>query len=63
MTANQYRYSIDALGLTQAGAATFLGLSLRTSQGYALGENPVPEAVAKLLRIMLKFNIPPKDVK
>lgn len=31
MTANQYRNALDKLGLTQAGAAEFLGVSIRTS--------------------------------
>ena len=30
MTANQYRSALDKLGLTQAGAAEFLGVSIRT---------------------------------
>ena len=49
MTANQYRNALDKLGLTQAGAAEFLGVSIRTSHGYANGE-PIPEGYAKLLR-------------
>jgi hypothetical protein len=37
--------------------------SSRTSQGYALGEYPVPEAIAKLLRLMIKLGIKPDDVR
>lgn len=62
MTSTQYRAALSALGLSQAGAAEFLGLSLRTSQGYALGEYPVPESVAKLLRLMVRLNIKPDEV-
>lgn len=62
MTANQFRTAIAALGLTQAGAAEFLGVSLRTSQGWALGEYPVPLAVARLLRLMVKMKLSPNDV-
>ncbi len=51
MTPAQYRAAIAALGLTQAGAAEFLGISLRTSHGYANGE-PIPVAVEKLFRLM-----------
>lgn len=61
MTANQYRTAIAALGLNQAGAATFLGVSLRTSQGYALGEYPVPLGYAKLFRLMVSCKIKPND--
>jgi hypothetical protein len=63
MTANQYRKAIEALGLSQHRAAEFLGVSPRTSQGYALGEYPVPEAIAKLLRLMLKLGLKPEDVQ
>ena len=52
MTANQYRSVLDKLGLTQAGAAEFLGVSIRTSHGYA-----------KLLRLMVRLNLKPEDVK
>lgn len=62
MTPNQYRAAISALGLSQAGAAAFLGVSLRTSQGWALDEHPIPEAVAKLLRLMIRLKVKPDDV-
>lgn len=62
MTPNQYRTAIEKLGLSQVRAAAFLGVSHRTSQGYALGEYPVPEAVAKLLRLMVKLELKPEDV-
>lgn len=62
MTANQYRSVLDKLGLTQAGAAEFLGVSIRTSHGYANGE-PIPEGYAKLLRLMVRLNLKPEDVK
>ena len=62
MTANQYRSALDKLGLTQAGAAEFLGVSIRTSHGYANGV-PIPEGYAKLLRLMVRLNLKPEDVK
>lgn len=62
LTANQYRAALDKLGLTQAGAAEFLGVSIRTSHGYANGE-PIPEGYAKLLRLMVRLNLKPEDVK
>ena len=62
MTPSQYRSAIEKLGLSQVRAAAFLGVSPRTSQGYALGEYPVPEAVAKLLRLMVKLGLKPEDV-
>lgn len=63
MTSNQYRKALEALELSQVRAAEFLGVSSRTSQGYALGEYPVPEAIAKLLRLMIRLNLKPEDVK
>ena len=62
MTANQYNAALAALDLTQAEAAAFLGISIRTSHGYANG-NPIPEGYAKLLRLMVRLNLKPKDVK
>ncbi len=61
MTANQYRTAIGKLGLSQVKAAKFLGISTRTSQGYALGEYPVPVAVAKLLTLLIDMGWTPKD--
>lgn len=62
MTANQYRAAIEKLGLSQARAADFLGISPRTSQSYALGEYPVPESIAKLLRLMVRLGLSTEDV-
>lgn len=49
MTSDQYRTAIKSLGLSQERAGEMLGIAPRTSQGYALGEYPVPDPVAKLL--------------
>jgi hypothetical protein len=62
MSAAQYRAAIERLGFTQVGIAPFLGISRRQAQRYALGERKIPEAVAKLLRLMLKLNLTPEDV-
>jgi hypothetical protein len=62
MTPNQYRAAIERLGLSQVRAGAFLGVAPRTSQGYALGEYPVPEAIAKLLRLMVRLQLKPDDV-
>lgn len=63
MTPHQYKAAIKALGLSQQRAGDWLGIGRRTSQGYALGEYPVPKPVAKLLRLCVKMNLAPKDVK
>lgn len=62
MTPAQYRTAIAKLGLSQERAGLWLGIGKRTSQGYALGERPVPEPVAKLLRLMVSLKLDPKDV-
>ena len=59
----QLEFAIQALGLSQERAGDWLGIGRRTSQGYALGEYPVPEPVAKLLRLCVKMKLDPEDVK
>lgn len=63
MTPNQYRAAIEMLGLSQRGAGSFLGVDERTSRRWALGEATIPESVAKLLRLMVKLDLKPEDVK
>jgi hypothetical protein len=63
MTSNQYKAAIKALGLSQQRAGTWLGIGKRTSQGYALGEHPVPEPAAKLLRLCVRLKLKPEDVR
>ena len=62
MTPTQYKAAIKSLSLSQERAGDWLGIGRRTSQGYALGEYPVPEPVAKLLRLMVRLNLKPDDV-
>ena len=62
LTPTQYRAAIAKLGLSQERAGLWLGIGKRTSQGYALGERPVPEPVAKLLRLMVRLKLQPDDV-
>jgi hypothetical protein len=62
MTANQYRRALEELELSQARAAEWLSISTRTAHGYANGA-PIPEPVAKLLRLMVRLKLKPEDVK
>jgi DNA-binding XRE family transcriptional regulator len=62
MTQRQYRAALERLELTQESAAEFLGVSLRTSHGYANG-SPIPEATAKLLRLLTRLGINPGDAR
>jgi transcriptional regulator with XRE-family HTH domain len=52
MNAKQYRSCISRHGLSQEAAAKIFGVSLRTSQAYALGESNVPLSVALLLKLV-----------
>lgn len=61
MTPNQYRAALQRLGLSQAEAAEFLGLSVRTSHGYANGE-PIPKTVELVLKLMLRFELKPEEL-
>jgi len=50
MTTAEYRYILAGLALTQGDAAKALGVTIRTSNGYANGHHAIPEPVARLLR-------------
>jgi len=63
MTPNQFRTAIDRLGLSQARAAGLVGADPRTGRRWALGERPVPECVAILLRLLLAKKITIQDVE
>lgn len=63
VTKLQYKNTIRALGLSQERAGDWLGIGRRTSQGYAIGESPVPEPIAKLLRLCVRLELNPEDVK
>lgn len=62
LTKNQYRKAIDAIGLSQVGASEFFEVSRKTSPRWARNEAPIPGAVAKLLRVMIKYKISPEEV-
>ena len=62
MIANQFRKALDDLGLTQGEAADWLGISIRAVHGYA-NDAPIPEPTAKLLRLMVRLKLKPKDVR
>ena len=53
MTKDEYRAALERLGMAQGEAAAALGISLRTSAGYATGSRISPRT-AKLLRLMVQ---------
>jgi len=62
MTSAQFRTALDALELTQGEAAEWLGISIRAVNGYAAGK-PIPEPLAKLLRLVVRLKLKPHEVK
>lgn len=63
MTTKQFRNALDRLALSQLGAARLFGSDARTARRWALGEAPIPKAIAILLRLLLTGKITIKDVE
>ena len=61
MTAEEYRDAIEALGLTPAGAARFLGVDEETSREWASANGP-PEPVSRFLRYLIAAGVTPREV-
>jgi hypothetical protein len=62
MTQNQFRATLDRLGLTQVGIARMLGGDERTFRRYALGEAKVPTTLAIILRLLELGRIGERDI-
>lgn len=63
MTPAQLRASIAQLGLSQEALGRFLGHpNGRTVRRWLAGDARIPEAAAKLLRLMLWLRLTPDDV-
>ena len=62
MTKTQYKKAIKAVGLSQVKASEFFEVVRNTSPRWARGEAPIPGAVAKLLRVMIRYEISPEEV-
>jgi hypothetical protein len=63
MTPRRYAEVIDKLGLSQVGAAKFLGYDPRTSRRWISGDMDVPKVVAMLLELMVKTKSEPERVE
>jgi hypothetical protein len=63
VTPNQYKSAIDRLGLSQVGAARFLGVDDRTSRRWISGERDVPEPVSRFLRYLIAAKVTPDEVE
>jgi len=53
MTPRQYVHVIEQLGMSQAAAGRFLGITGRTSRRYASGDSMIPAGYVLLLNAML----------
>jgi transcriptional regulator with XRE-family HTH domain len=53
VTADEYRATIDQLGMTQGAAAKLLGVDDRTSRRWACGEREIPPPVQRFLRYLI----------
>ena len=62
MTPHQLQRALDRLGLSQRGTARLLGVDERTMRKWIAGNARIPEAVAKLLRVMIRHKLTPEDV-
>ncbi len=63
MTAHQFRLVLTKIGLSQVQVAHTLGVTPRTARRWALGEVNVSPTAAKLLRLIQKKKLLPKDVR
>jgi hypothetical protein len=61
MTAAQYKTIIAKFGLSQEAAGVWLGVSDRTGQRYA--EKGPSEMAARILRLMIRLEIPPEELR
>lgn len=57
MSPRAYERTIEALGLNQASAGRYLGVSARTSRRYVSGDAEVPAASVLLLRACLAYRV------
>jgi hypothetical protein len=62
MTPAQYKKHLADAELTIVGAAPYLGISRRQSQRLAAGDAPIPDPVAKLLKLIATEKIKKEDL-
>ena len=59
MSAPEYKAALAKLRLTEAAAASLLGVHEITSSDWASGRSNVNESAARLLRFMINYPLPP----
>jgi hypothetical protein len=60
MSPRGYARAIEQLGLSQAAAGRWLGVSERTSRRYVAGEAEIPPAQVLLLRTFAELGLTPR---
>ena len=62
MNGAEFRETLKGLGLSQVGAAKFLGVNETTARRWATDRRPIPPVVAMMLRVMVAKDLMPSDV-
>jgi len=62
MTNTQYCAGLKRLGLTIVGAAEHFGFARRQAQRYASGEAPIPDLLAKVMKLLLAGKLTLEDL-
>ena len=62
MNGDELQEAIDRLGMSQVGAARFLGHNDSTVRRWIAGKFPIPHTVAMLLRVMVRYRLTPDNV-
>ncbi|RWN51356.1 MAG: hypothetical protein EOS04_24070 [Mesorhizobium sp.] len=57
MTPDEYRAALKRLGLSHNRAAPLLGVDLRTSKRWALGERAIPPPLTRLLAYIERYGV------
>ena len=63
MTAEEFRKTIAAYGMSQAGVSRFLGISKRTIGDYATGQSRVPDMIEIIFALMRCLTVSPADAR
>lgn len=63
MTSDRFRYLLDRLSLTQAGAAKLFRAGERTVRRWASGDQDIPRAVQIALALMVKYKVTPEKAE
>lgn len=63
MTAEEFRKTIAAFGMSQAGVARFLGISARSISDDATGRSQIPEPTEIIFALMRYSDVSPADAR